>query len=83
MTLLGTDDPQVVSYFIADRLLAQFGSVIAMILITWLVVRTLPEILVVVEDLLYLLTGSEHDLRDAFGVTSVPQQPSPDEARAD
>lgn len=83
MGLLGTDDPQVVSYFIADRLLAQFGSVFAMILITWLVVKTLPEILVVVEDLLYLLTGSEYDLREAFGVPSGPQPSPVDETSAD
>ena len=83
MALLGTDDPQYVSYFIADRLLAQFGSVIAMILITWLVVKTLPEILTVVEDLLYLLTGTEYELADAFGVASVPRESPPDESSAD
>lgn len=83
MGLIGTDDPQYVSYFLADRMLAQFGSVFAMILITWLVVKTLPEILVVVEDLLYLLTGSEYDLQDAFGVPNESVQSSPDEAGAD
>ena len=83
MSLLGTDDPQYVSYFIADRLLAQFGSVFAMIAITWLVVKTLPEILVVVEDLLYLLTGSEYDLREAFGVSAAAPTSPADEAGAD
>jgi archaeosortase A (PGF-CTERM-specific) len=82
MTLIGTDDPQYVSYFIADRLLAQFGSVFAMILITWLVVRTLPEILRIVEDLLYLLTGSEYDLQDAFGVSTTAVQTSPEDPGA-
>lgn len=70
-SLFGLDDPQMVSYYVADRLLAQFGSVFAMILITWLVVKTLPEILVIVEDLLFLLTGSDYDLQDAFGVAPV------------
>jgi archaeosortase A (PGF-CTERM-specific) len=83
MTLIGTDDPQYVSYFLADRMIAQFGSVFAMVLITWLVVKTLPEILTIVEDLLYLLTGSEYELEDAFGVTSSPSQPQAEEAGAD
>lgn len=83
MALLGTEDPQVVSYFLADRMLAQFGSVFAMILITWLVVKTLPEILTLVEDLLYLLTGTEYELQDAFGVGSVPSQTPPEDTAAD
>jgi archaeosortase A (PGF-CTERM-specific) len=83
MGLLGTDDPQYVSYFLADRMLAQFGSVFAMIFITWLVVKTLPEILVIVEDLLYLLTGSEYDLQEAFSVSDEPVQSPPDETGTD
>ena len=42
-----------------------------MVAITWLVVRELPEILTVVEDLLYLVTGTEYDLTAAFGVGDV------------
>jgi len=64
-------------------MLAQFGSVFAMIFITWLVVKTLPEILVIVEDLLYLLTGSEYDLQEAFSVSDEPVQSPPDETGTD
>lgn len=71
MTVFGLTDEQMVSYYVADRMLAQFGSVVAMVAITWMVVRILPEILVIVEDLLFLLTGSEYDLQDAFGVATV------------
>jgi hypothetical protein len=39
------------------------------VVITWLVIRELPEVLVVVEDLLYILTGSEYDLQAALGVS--------------
>jgi len=66
MTLFGTGDEQMVSYYIADRLLAQFGSVVALVVITWLVVRELPEILSLIDDLIYLVTGSEYDLEDTL-----------------
>jgi archaeosortase A (PGF-CTERM-specific) len=62
-------DPALVSYYWSDRILAQTGSVIALVVITWLVIRELPEVLVVVEDLLYILTGSEYDLQAALGVS--------------
>lgn len=83
MWLFGTTDEQMVSYYIADRLLAQFGSVIAMVAITWLIVRELPEILTIVEDLLFLLTGTDYDLYDAFDVSSSIRDSQPEEATAD
>ncbi|WP_225334633.1 archaeosortase A [Halomicrobium urmianum] len=70
-SVFGTTDEQMVSYYIADRLLAQFGSVIALVAITWLVVRELPEVVTPIEDLLYLLTGSEYDLEGALGSSTV------------
>lgn len=65
--------PALVSYYWADRILAQTGSVIAMIVITWIVVRELPEILTVVEDVLYVFTGTEYDLGAALDV-EVPDE---------
>lgn len=59
-------DPALVSYYWADRILAQPASVVAMVAITWLVVRELPEILTVVEDVLYVFTGTEYDLGAAL-----------------
>jgi len=66
MGLFGLTDPRMVSYYVADRMLAQVGSVLALVAITYLLVRELPEITVLVEDLLFLLTGTEYDLADAF-----------------
>jgi archaeosortase A (PGF-CTERM-specific) len=62
MGLFGTSDPRMVSFFVADRIVAQSLSVVALVAVTYLVVRLLPEVLVVVEDLLYVATGSEWDL---------------------
>jgi archaeosortase A (PGF-CTERM-specific) len=61
-----TQDPALVSYYLADRVLAQSGSVLALVAITYLVVRVLPETLMVVEDLLYVVTGTEYDLAGAL-----------------
>jgi archaeosortase A (PGF-CTERM-specific) len=62
MWLFGLENPLRVSFFVADRLLSQGLAVVALIGIAWLVVRLLPELLVIVEDLAFLLTGEEHDL---------------------
>ncbi|EMA52690.1 MULTISPECIES: archaeosortase A [Halococcus] len=68
MSLFGSSDPYKVSYFIADRMLAQSLSVVAMVAITWVVIHELPEIMVVIEDVLYMATGTEYDLQRALGV---------------
>lgn len=84
MTLFGTTDPRMVSYFLADRVLAQSLSVLALVAVTWLVVRELPEVLTVVEDILYVLTGSEYDLGSALeGDDEADTGPEPAVVRAD
>jgi len=74
LTLFASSDPYRVSYFLADRVIAQVLSVGILVGITWLVVRELPEVLVIVEDLLYLLTGTEYDLESALGVGTVSHE---------
>jgi archaeosortase A (PGF-CTERM-specific) len=68
MGLFGTTDPYKVSYFVADRVLAQSLSVLALVGVTWVVVRELPEVMVVIEDVLFMATGTEYDLHSALGV---------------
>jgi len=68
MFLFGADNHLRVSYLWADRIFAQVGSVIAMIVIFWLVVRELPEVMQPVEDVLYLITGEEYDLAGALNL---------------
>ena len=77
MTLFALEDEYMVSYIVSDRILAQSASVVALVGITWLVVRELPEVLTIVEDILYLATGREYDLATAFDV------PDPETARGD
>lgn len=70
ITLFGLDpaQPEMVSYIVSDRILAQSGSVVALVVIVWLVVRQLPEVLGILEDVLYLVTRREHDLAATLGV---------------
>jgi len=66
MGVFGLQEEYLVSYIVSDRIIAQSASVVALVVITWLVVRELPEVLVVIEDVLYLATGREYDLAAAF-----------------
>ena len=72
LSAFSSEDPYLVSYLIADRILSQSLSVVALVGITWLVVRELPEVLTIVEDVLYVLTRNEYDLQSAFDV-EVPE----------
>jgi archaeosortase A (PGF-CTERM-specific) len=62
-SLTGYTDPRMVSFFIADRVLSQLLAVIALVFILWLVVRDLPELLTVIEDIIYLVSGREYDFQ--------------------
>lgn len=67
MALFGTSNVNRVSYLVADRILAQSLSVVALVVVALLVVRVLPELLEVFEDVLFVMTGQEYDLAGAFG----------------
>jgi archaeosortase A (PGF-CTERM-specific) len=75
MTLFGLDNPLRVSYIWVDRIIAQSLSVVAMVLILWLVIKLLPEVMGPVEDVLFLLTGEEYDLAAALNVDGTDSQP--------
>ncbi|MFD1512434.1 archaeosortase A [Halomarina rubra] len=66
--LFALKGPEMASFYVADRVLAQSASVVVLVAILWLVVKYLPELLVVVEDVLYILTRREYDLASAFDV---------------
>jgi len=64
--LFGFEEPALASFYVADRVISQSLAVVALVGILWVVMRELPPLLAVVEDVLYLLTGSEYDLASAF-----------------
>ncbi|OAQ52830.1 archaeosortase A [Natrinema mahii] len=55
------------SYIVAHNFIAQSLSIVALLGITYIVIRILPEVLEPLEDVLYILTGTEYDLADALG----------------
>jgi archaeosortase A (PGF-CTERM-specific) len=64
--LFGGTDPYKVSFYLSDRVISQVLAVVALVGVTYLVVRELPELLTVVEDVLYVVTREEYDLREAL-----------------
>ena len=78
--LFGDTDPYAVSFYLSDRVISQFGAVVVLVAITYLVVRELPELLTVIEDLLFLVTGDEYDLAEAL---DLPREPTDQSLAAD
>jgi archaeosortase A (PGF-CTERM-specific) len=74
LALFGDTDPYMVSFYLSDRVISQSLAVVALVCVTYLVVRELPELLGLVEEALYLLTRREYDLADALdlGVDAGP-----------
>ena len=73
LAMFGATDPYRVSFLVSDRIMSQLLAVVALIAITFLAVRELPELAVILEDVLYLLTGEEHDLTEAL---DLPREPT-------
>ncbi|MEF8780892.1 MAG: archaeosortase A [Haloferacaceae archaeon] len=71
--LFGETDPYRVSFLVSDRMMSQVLAVVALVGVTYLVVRQLPELLVVFEDVLFVLTGEEHDLEETI---DLPREPT-------
>jgi archaeosortase A (PGF-CTERM-specific) len=68
MALTGYTDPGLVSFFIADRVMSQSLSVVALVGITWFTVRMVPELVNVIEDALFVVTRTEYDLQAALPI---------------
>jgi len=60
------------SFWFAHSVISQTLSVFALVGITWLVVQELPELLSVLEEVLFVATGSEYDLESALNVDAGP-----------
>jgi archaeosortase A (PGF-CTERM-specific) len=71
--LFDGSDPYKVSFYLSDRVISQSLAVFALIGVTYLLVRELPELLSLVEDALYLLTRNEYDLAAAL---DLPRRPA-------
>lgn len=68
MAMFATDEPTRVSFLISDKIMAQSVSVVALVGLTFLVVKLVPQVVEPLEDATELLTGTEADLAAAMGV---------------
>ncbi|WP_053947659.1 archaeosortase A [Halolamina sediminis] len=66
LTMFGGSDPYRVSWYVSDRIISQLLAVVALVGVTYLVVRELPEILTIIEDVLFMVTGDEYDLAETL-----------------
>lgn len=64
--LFPSDDPNMVSYLFADRVLAQVASVVVLVALTLALLRIVPELGDVIEDVAYIATGNEYDVTERF-----------------
>ncbi|RQG99035.1 archaeosortase A [Natrarchaeobius oligotrophus] len=71
MTTYMGAQPDRVSFLVAHNYISQFLSVIALVAITYLVVKIVPEVLEPLEEVLFVLTGNEYDLFEALGTEEV------------
>ncbi|SEH11895.1 archaeosortase A, PGF-CTERM-specific [Natronorubrum sediminis] len=67
MTTYMGAQPDRVSYLVAHNYISQVLAVVALVGITYVLVKILPEILAPLEEVLFVLTGTEYDLFEALG----------------
>ncbi|WP_277554228.1 archaeosortase A [Halobaculum limi] len=77
LLLFGSSDPYMVSFFLSDRVISQVLAVVALVGITYLVVRELPELVTVIEDVLYMITKEEYDLLESLDLPREPATTDP------
>jgi archaeosortase A (PGF-CTERM-specific) len=70
LTLFGESDPYLVSHIVAEGLISQTLSVVALVGIAWFVIRELPELLVIIDDIAYMVTGEDRDTAEELGLLS-------------
>jgi len=76
MRLFGESDPYMVSHVVAEGIISQLLSVVALVAIAWFVMRELPELLVIVDDVAYMVTGEERDTAAELGLLPADADPS-------
>lgn len=83
MDLFGESDPYMVSHIVAEGIVSQTLSVVALVAIAWFVIRELPELLVIIDDIAFMVTGEERDTAAELGmlpdadVADPPAEPAP------
>ena len=83
MDLFGESDPYMASHIVAEGVISQVLSVVALVAVAWFAIRELPELLVIVDDVAYMVTGEERDTAAELGLVDDAGAPVGDPAGAD
>lgn len=75
ITALLASEGMRTSFFISHHLISQTLAVVALLGITFIVVKLVPETVAVLEEVLYVLTGDDYDLAATLGIDE--EQPEP------
>jgi archaeosortase A (PGF-CTERM-specific) len=81
MSVFGVSDPYMVSHIVAEGVISQLLSVVALVAIAWYVIRVLPELLVIVDDVAFMVTGEDRDTAAELGLLPDGVESGPVEAR--
>ena len=65
-TFMGAPESRT-SFLVAHNFIAQSLSIVALVGITYIVIKILPEVLEPLEEALFVITGTEYDLAEALG----------------
>ncbi|MFQ3319403.1 MAG: archaeosortase A (PGF-CTERM-specific) [Natronomonas sp.] len=68
MRAFGETDPYKVSHIVAESIISQSLSIVALVFIALFVIRELPELLVIIDDVTYMVTGEEQDTAAELGL---------------
>lgn len=69
LTLFGAEDPRLVSYYVSDKIISQSLSVVVLVVITLGLLRLLPPLTTIIEEVAYVATGREYDLESRVSTT--------------
>ncbi|WP_425492200.1 archaeosortase A [Halovivax limisalsi] len=69
--------PERASFLASHNVIAQPASVVALVGIAFVVIRFVPEVFDPLEEVLFVLTGDEYDLAEAFGTATESETGKP------
>lgn len=72
VTVLLAGEGMRTSFFVAHHLISQTLAVVALVGIALIVIRVVPEVLEILDEALFVVTGSEFDLAELFDETQAP-----------
>lgn len=67
ISLFNLETQYAVSFIISDRIISQFFALVTLIILGAVAVKLVPQLVVVADDVLYILTRQEYNLAEKYG----------------